>query len=208
MAKTNLYDMNGKVVGEIELSDSVFGIEPNMVAMHTTVKNYLANRRQGTQSTLTRAEVSGGGKKPWRQKGTGRARQGSIRAPQWNHGGIALGPKPRSYRFTINKKLRQLAMRSALSSSLKDGKLMIVDNIQMDEIKTKGMTRFLGAMEATGKALVVTPEVRRSVVLSARNLPLVKTVISSVLCVYDILDADKLILDQAAVKKLEEVYAQ
>ena len=208
MAKTNLYDMNGKVVGEIELNDSVFGIEPNITAMHTTVKNYLANQRQGTQSTLTRAEVRGGGRKPWRQKGTGRARQGSIRAPQWIHGGIAFGPKPRSYRFSINKKLRQLAMRSALSSSLADGKLMIVDNIQLDEIKTKGMTRFLGSIDAPGKSLLVTPEVRNNVVLSARNLPGVKTVISSVLCVYDVLNADKLIMDQAAVKKLEEVYAQ
>lgn len=207
MAKTNVYDMTGKVVGEIELNDSVFGIEPNVAAMHETVKNYLANQRQGTQSTLTRAEVRGGGRKPWRQKGTGRARQGSIRSPQWIHGGIAFGPKPRSFRYTINKKLRRLAMKSALSASLRDGKLVVVESIELPEIKTKGMIQFLSAIEAGKKTLVVTPESRQNVVMSARNIPGVKTQISSVLCVHDILNAEKLVIDKAAITKLEEVYA-
>ncbi|ODU58043.1 MAG: 50S ribosomal protein L4 [Clostridium sp. SCN 57-10] len=206
MAKTNVYDMTGKIVGEIELSDAVFGIEPNAVVMHESIKNYLANQRQGTQSTLTRAEVRGGGRKPWKQKGTGRARQGSTRAPQWTHGGIAFGPKPRSFRYTINKKTRALAMRSALSTKLAAGQIIVVDNLDMNEVKTKTFVGFLSTLEAN-KALVVTPEVRRNVVLSARNIPGVKTTISSILSVYDILKADKFIIDKAAVAKIEEVYA-
>ena len=207
MANTKVYDMTGKAVGEMELSDAVFGIEPNGAVVHEVVKNYLANQRQGTQSTLTRAEVSGGGRKPWRQKGTGRARQGSIRAPQWTHGGIALGPKPRSYRYTVNKKVRALAMRSALSAKLKEGNLIVIDNLDMSEVKTKSFKSFLGSFEA-GKALVVTPEVRKNVVLSARNIPGVKTTIAGVLSVYDILKADKFIVDKAAVTAIEEVYSK
>ena len=208
MAKTNVIDMTGKVVGEIELNDSVFGIEPSVTALHAAVKNHLANRRQGTQSTLTRAEVRGGGRKPWRQKGGGRARQGSIRAPQWTHGGIAFGPKPRKYTFAINKKQRQLAIRSALSAALSDGKLVVVDNIDFPEVKTKSMVSFLSAAKADKKALIVMPEVRKNVVLSARNIPGVKTTISSVISAYEILKADHFIVDQAAVAKIEEVYAQ
>ena len=207
MANTKVYDMTGKAVGEMELSDAVFGIEPNGAVVHEVVKNYLANQRQGTQSTLTRAEVSGGGRKPWRQKGTGRARQGSIRAPQWTHGGIALGPKPRSYRYAVNKKVRALAMRSALSAKLKEGNLIVIDNLDMSEVKTKSFKSFLGGFEA-GKALVVTPEVRKNVVLSARNIPGVKTTIAGVLSVYDILKADKFIVDKAAVTAIEEVYSK
>ena len=207
MANTKVYDMTGKAVGEMELSDAVFGIEPNTAVVHEVVKNDLANQRQGTQSTLTRAEVSGGGRKPWRQKGTGRARQGSIRAPQWTHGGIALGPKPRTYRYSVNKKVRALAMRSVLSAKLQEGNLIVVDNLDMNEIKTKSFVGFLKGFEA-GKALVVTPEVRKNVVLSARNLPGVKTTIAGVLSVYDILNADKFIVDKAAVAAIEEVYSK
>lgn len=206
MAKTNVYDMTGKVVGEIELSDAVFGIEPNAVVLHESVKNYLANQRQGTQSTLTRAEVRGGGRKPWRQKGTGRARQGSTRAPQWTHGGIAFGPKPRSFRYSINKKSRALAIRSALSTKMAAGQIIVVDNLDMGEVKTKTFAGLLNVLGAN-KPLVVTPEVRQNVVLSARNIPGVKTTISSILSAYDILKADKFIIDKAAVAKIEEVYA-
>ena len=208
MAKTNLYDMTGKVIGEIELNDTVFGIEPNTAVMHEVVKNHLANMRQGTQSTLTRAEVRGGGRKPWRQKGTGRARQGSIRAPQWTHGGIALGPKPRSYRYTLNKKTRALAIRSALSAKLAAGALVVVDNITMPEIKTKAMVSFLNSVECTKSALIVTPAVEKNVVLSARNIPGVETTFASVINVYDILKADKFVVDQKAVEMIQEVYAQ
>ena len=207
MVKTNVFDMTGKVIGEIELCDSVFGIEPNAVALHEAVKNYLANQRQGTQSTLTRAEVRGGGRKPWKQKGTGHARQGSIRAPQWTHGGIALGPKPRSYRYTLNKKQRRLALCSALSAKAQAGDIVVVDGLHMDEIKTKNMVSFLNAVSA-GKALIVTPELDRNVVLSARNIPGVKTTFSTILSVYDILKADKFVVDKAAVAKIEEVYAK
>ncbi|MBM6917184.1 50S ribosomal protein L4 [Intestinimonas butyriciproducens] len=207
MAKTNVYDMSGKVVGEIELSDAVFGIEPNTAVMHEAVKNYLANQRQGTQSTLTRAEVRGGGRKPWRQKGTGRARQGSTRAPQWIHGGIALGPKPRDYGYHMNKKSRQLAIKSALSAKAAAGNIMVIENLDLSEVKTKNFVKFLSDVGATGKSLVVTPEVRRNVVLSARNIPGVRTTISSIISVYDILRADKFIVDKAAVAKIEEVYA-
>lgn len=207
MAKTNVYDMSGKVVGEIELNDAVFGIEPNTTVMHEAVKNYLANQRQGTQSTLTRAEVRGGGRKPWRQKGTGRARQGSTRAPQWIHGGIALGPKPRDYGYHMNKKSRQLAIKSALSAKAAAGNIMVIENLDLSEVKTKNFVKFLSDVGATGKSLVVTPEVRRNVVLSARNIPGVRTTISSIISVYDILRADKFIVDKAAVAKIEEVYA-
>ena len=208
MAKTNLYDMAGKVVGEIELNDSVFGIEPNMAVVHENVKNHLANMRQGTQSTLTRAEVRGGGRKPWRQKGSGRARQGSIRAPQWTHGGIALGPKPRSYRYTINKKSRRLAIRSALSAKMAAGSIIVIDNLTPPEIKTKAMVSFLNSVGASGSALVVTPAVEKNVVLSARNIPGVQTTFASVISVYDILKADKFVADQKAVAMIEEVYKQ
>lgn len=207
MAKTNVYDMSGKVVGEIELNDAVFGIEPNTAVMHEAVKNYLANQRQGTQSTLTRAEVRGGGRKPWRQKGTDRARQGSTRAPQWIHGGIALGPKPRDYGYHMNKKSRQLAIKSALSAKAAAGNIMVIENLDLSEVKTKNFVKFLSDVGATGKSLVVTPEVRRNVVLSARNIPGVRTTISSIISVYDILRADKFIVDKAAVAKIEEVYA-
>ena len=208
MAKTNLYDMAGKVVGEIELNDSVFGIEPNMAVVHENVKNHLANMRQGTQSTLTRAEVRGGGIKPWRQKGSGRARQGSIRAPQWTHGGIALGPKPRSYRYTMNKKSRRLAIRSALSAKMAAGSIIVIDNLTLPEIKTKAMVSFLNSVGASGSALVVTPAVEKNVVLSARNIPGVQTTFASVISVYDILKADKFVADQKAVAMIEEVYKQ
>ena len=194
-------------MGEIELNDAVFGIEPNTAVMHEAVKNYLANQRQGTQSTLTRAEVRGGGRKPWRQKGTGRARQGSTRAPQWIHGGIALGPKPRDYGYHMNKKSRQLAIKSALSAKAAAGNIMVIENLDLSEVKTKNFVKFLSDVGATGKSLVVTPEVRRNVVLSARNIPGVRTTISSIISVYDILRADKFIVDKAAVAKIEEVYA-
>ena len=208
MAKTNVVDMTGKIVGEIELNDSVFGIEPNAAVMHADVKNYLANQRQGTQSTLTRAEVSGGGRKPRRQKGSGMARQGSTRAPQWTHGGIALGPKPRDYSYRLNKKTKQLAIRSALSAKLAAGQMVVVDNITLPEIKTRSMVSFLKAVGAEGKALVMTNDVEKNIVLSARNIPGVKTTFSGIICVYDILKADKFIVDKAAVEKLQEVYAK
>lgn len=207
MPKTNVYDMSGKIVGEINLNDDVFGIEPNEIVLHEAVKNYLANQRQGTQSTLTRAEVSGGGRKPWRQKGTGRARQGSIRSPQWVHGGIAFGPKPRDFSYTVNKKSKRLAIMSALSAKAAEGNVIVIDNLDMAEIKTKSFTTFLSAVGADKKALVVMPEVRKNVVMSARNVPKVHTTISSVINVYDILHADKFIIDKAAVEKIEEVYA-
>ena len=177
MSKINVLDMAGKVVGEMELCDCVFGIEPNTAVMHADVKNYLANQRHGTQSTLTRAEVSGGGRKPRRQKGSGFARQGSTRAPHWVHGGVALGPKPRSYNYTINKKTKKLTIRSALSAKVAAGNMVVVDNIQLDEIKTRSMVQFLKAVGAEGKALVVTPEVNKNVVLSARNIAGVKTMV-------------------------------
>ena len=196
-----------KKTGEMELNAAVFGIEPNMTVVHAAVKNYLANQRQGTQSTLTRAEVRGGGIKPWRQKGTGRARQGSIRSPQWTHGGIALGPKPRSYNYSLTKKTKRLAMLSALSAKAAAGEIIVIDGLDMGEIKTKSFVGFLNAVEATGKSLVVTPEVRVNVVKSAANIPGVRTTIASTLNVYDILNADKFIIDKAAVEKLQEVYA-
>ncbi|MBR4304257.1 MAG: 50S ribosomal protein L4 [Clostridia bacterium] len=207
MANIKVFDMTGKETGTLELLDSVFGIEPNTVVMHEAVKAYLANRRQGTQSTLTRAEVSGGGKKPWRQKGTGRARQGSTRAPHWTHGGIALGPKPRSYAVSMNKKARKLAICSALSAKVAAGQLILIDGLNMAEVKTKTFKSFIDTFEA-GKALVITPEVNKNVVLSARNIPGVKTTFSGVISVYDILKADKLLVDKEAALKIQEVYAK
>ena len=207
MANIKVFDMTGKETGTLELLDSVFGIEPNTVVMHEAVKAYLANRRQGTQSTLTRAEFSGGGKKPWRQKGTGRARQGSTRAPHWTHGGIALGPKPRSYAVSMNKKARKLAICSALSAKVAAGQLILIDGLNMAEVKTKTFKSFIDTFEA-GKALVITPEVNKNVVLSARNIPGVKTTFSGVISVYDILKADKLLVDTKAALKIQEVYAK
>lgn len=207
MPTVKVYNMAGQQTGEMELNEAIFGIEPNVSVLHAVVKNHLANRRQGTQSTLTRAEVRGGGIKPWRQKGTGRARQGSIRAPQWTHGGIALGPKPRTYRYTLNKKTRRLAMLSALSAKAQAGQIIVVDGLDMGEIKTKTFAKFLKDVECTGKSLVVTPDVRVNVVKSAANIPGVRTTLSSTLNVYDILNAEKFIIDKAAVEKLEEVYA-
>ncbi len=205
--KTNVYDMNGKQVGEVELSEAVFGIEPNESVVHDVVKNHLANCRQGTQSALTRAEVSGGGKKPWRQKGTGHARQGSTRAPQWTHGGIVFAPKPRSYSYTLNKKVRRLALKSVLSAKAQSENIVVIDEIKMDEIKTKKFAGFLNAVKVDGKALVVTAEVNENVVLSARNLPGVTTTFANLINVYDILNAKKLVLDKAALAKIEEVFA-
>ena len=188
MAQFDVVDMNGKKVSTVELSDAVFGITPNEKAVHEAVVNFLANQRQGTQNTKIRKEVRGGGKKPWRQKGTGHARQGSIRAPQWTHGGVALGPKPRSYYYTINKKVKRLALKSVLSSKAKDGEIVVVDKIAMDEIKTKSIQAFLDAVSA-GKTIFVTPEVNENVYKSARNIPGVSTTTAKILSVYDIVNA-------------------
>ena len=207
MSKINVVDMAGKVVSEIELNDAVFGIEPNKTAMHSAVVNYLANQRQGTQSTLTRTEVSGGGRKPWRQKGTGHARQGSTRAPQWRHGGIALGPKPRSYRFSLNKKVKRLAMLSALSCKVADNEMIVVDAIKTDEFKTKTMVAMLKAIGAEKKTLIVLDSVDNKVIKSAANIEGVKTTQANTLNVYDILNCDKFVIVKGAVEKLEEVYA-
>ena len=206
MAKANVFNMAGQQVGEIELSDAVFGIEPNTAVVHEVVKNHLANCRQGTQSALTRAEVSGGGKKPWRQKGTGHARQGSTRAPQWTHGGIVFAPKPRTYRYTINKKVRRLALKSALSAKAAEGAILVVDGLKLPEIKTKAMQDFLNAAGVT-KSVVITPEVEQNVVLSARNIPGVVTTTAKILSVYDIVNAKQLVIDKAALAIIEEVYA-
>lgn len=199
--------MAGSQVGEVELNASIFGIEPNMHVVHEVVKNHLANCRQGTQSALTRAEVSGGGKKPWRQKGTGHARQGSTRAPQWTHGGIVFAPKPRSYSYVLNKKVRRLALKSVLSAKARDGKIIVVDSIRMDEIKTKAFKGFLDAVQCDGKAVVITPEVNQTVVRSARNIPGVVTTTAKMLSVYDLVNARYLVVDQAALATIEEVYA-
>ncbi len=207
MPKTNVYDMTGKQVGEIELSEAVFGIEPNESVVHDVVKNHLANCRQGTQSALTRAEVSGGGIKPWRQKGTGRARQGSTRAPQWTHGGIVFAPKPRDYSYTLNKKVKRLAMKSALSAKAQEGNIVVIDAIKMDEIKTKTFKNFLSAVGCDCKALVVTAENDQIVVKSARNIPGVLVTFANLINVYDILNAKKFVVDQAALAKIEEVFA-
>ena len=207
MPTISVVDMTGKKVSELTLSDEVFGIKPNKTVMHTAVVAYLANQRQGTQSTLTRAEVSGGGRKPWRQKGTGRARQGSIRSPQWIHGGIALGPKPRDYGVTLNKKVRRLALKSALSSKVLDSEIIVVDSISFEEYRTKSVISMLDALGAKGKTLIVLPEVDSKVVVSARNIPGVKTTLANTLNVYDILNCDKFIIAKDAVSKIEEVYA-
>ncbi|MBE6765109.1 MAG: 50S ribosomal protein L4 [Clostridia bacterium] len=205
--KFAVVDKTNKQVNEIELSDAIFGIEPNESALHAVVVNYLANQRQGTQSTLTRGEVRGGGKKPWRQKGTGRARQGSTRSPQWYHGGVALGPKPRSYRYVLNKKLRRLAMKSAFSAKVIDNDLIVLNTFAMNEYKTSEVAAVLKALGADKKALIVLPENDSFVVRSARNIPGVKTAQINTLNVYDILNANKLIIIEDAVAKLEEVYA-
>ena len=206
MPKANLYDMAGKQIGEIELSEAIFGVEPNQAVVHEAVKNHLGNCRQGTQSALTRAEVSGGGKKPWRQKGTGHARQGSTRAPQWTHGGIVFAPKPRSYRYVLNKKTRRLALKSALSSKAAENAVLVVDGLELAEVKTKTMKTFLDAMGAS-KPVVITPEVARNVVLSARNIPGVVTSPANLINVYDILNANEFIVDKAALAVIEEVFA-
>ena len=204
---TKVLNMAGNQVGEVELNAAIFGIEPNMHVVHEVVKNHLANCRQGTQSALTRAEVSGGGKKPWRQKGTGHARQGSTRAPQWTHGGIAFAPKPRSYRYTVNKKVRRLALKSVLSAKAAEDKIIVVDSISMDAIKTKAFKGFLDAVKCDGKAVVITPEVNQTIVRSARNIPGVSTTTARMLSVYDIVNAKYLVIDQNALAAIEEVYA-
>ena len=207
MSKYAIKNVEGAQVAETELADSVFGIEPNISCIHQVVVCQDACKRQGTHSTKNRHDVSGGGAKPYRQKGTGRARQGSIRSPQWTHGGIALGPKPRSYNYSLTKKTKRLAMLSALSAKAAAGEIIVIDGLDMGEIKTKSFVGFLNAVEATGKSLVVTPEVRTNVVKSAANIPGVRTTIASTLNVYEILNADKFIIDKAAVEKLQEVYA-
>ena len=207
MPKTNVYDMTGKQVGEIELSESIFGIEPNQSVVHDVVKNHLANCRQGTQSALTRAEVSGGGKKPWRQQGTGRARQGSTRAPQWTHGGIVFAPKPRDYSYTLNKKVKRLALHSVLSAKAAEENIVVIDAIKLDEIKTKTFRTFLDAIGAADKPLVVTAEKDELVVKSARNIPGVEVTFANLVNVYDVLNAKKLVVDKAALAKIEEVFA-
>ena len=207
MPKAILVNMAGTQVGEVELSEAVFGIEPNQTVVHEVVKNHLANCRQGTQSALTRAEVSGGGKKPWRQKGTGHARQGSTRAPQWTHGGIVFAPKPRDYSYVLNKKVKRLALKSVLSAKAAEGKLVVIDSIKMDAIKTADFRKFLSAVKVDGKAVVVTREVDNVIVKSARNIPGVLTTVANILSVYDIINAQYLVVDQAALAKIEEVYA-
>ena len=199
--------MTGAEVGTVELNDAIFGVEPNMSVVHEVVKNHLANCRQGTQSALTRAEVSGGGKKPWRQKGTGHARQGSTRAPQWTHGGIVFAPKPRSYSYVLNKKVKRLAMKSALSAKAAAGEIIVIDSIKMDSIKTKDFRAFLNAVKADGKSLVVTPAKDEIVVKSARNIPGVETSMANLINVYDILKAKYLVLDKEALTVIEEVFA-
>ena len=207
MAKTNVFDMSGNVVGEIELSAAVFGIEPNQAVVHDVVKNHLANCRQGTQSALTRAEVSGGGRKPWRQKGTGRARQGSTRAPQWTHGGIVFAPKPRDYSYTLNKKVKRLALKSVLSAKASEGKLIVIDEIKMAAPKTKEFAAFLNAVKADNKALVVTAEADANVVKSGRNIEGCVITFANLINVYDVLNAKTLVVDKAALAKIEEVFA-
>ena len=207
MATVSVFDISGKKVSDIELADGIFAIEPNMYAMHLVVVNYLANQRQGTQSTRTRSEVSGGGKKPWRQKGTGRARQGSTRAPQWYHGGIAHGPKPRTYGGDINKKVRRLAMKSALSSKVAGDELVVLDSFKLDAIKTKEVAKVLGALNTGKKTLIVLPEKDDVIYRSARNIAGVKVSLVNTLNVYDILNCDTLLVLKDAVAKIEEVYA-
>ena len=207
MPNVNVMDMAGKVVGEITLSDVIFGAEVKGAVLHAAVRAYLMNQRQGTQSTLTRTEVSGGGKKPWRQKGTGRARQGSTRAPQWTHGGVALGPKPRDYRIALNKKTKRAALYSALSAKVAEGNLVVVDDIKCAEFKTKTIVNMLNALGADKKSLIVLPEVDKFVIKSSANIPGVVTTLYNTVNVYDVLNADKFIISKAAVEKLEEVFA-
>ena len=207
MPKVDVYNMQGKKVSDVELSEAVFGIEPNENIVHSALVNYLANQRQGTQSTKTRAEVSGGGRKPWRQKGTGRARQGSIRAPQWIKGGIALGPKPRSYSYRINKKEKQLAIRSLLSAKVLDNELTVVDKLEVEEAKTKVMAKALTDLKVEGKALIILADGNDNVLRSSRNIEGVKTIELNTINVFDLLNCNKLVLPLDTVKKLEEVYA-
>ena len=207
MSSVKVMNMAGAEVGTVELSDAIFGIEPNEAVVHEVVKNHLANCRQGTQSALTRAEVSGGGRKPWRQKGTGHARQGSTRAPQWTHGGIVFAPKPRDYSYVLNKKVKRLALKSVLSAKAASGELIVVDAIELPAIKTADFQKFLTAVKADGKAVVVTPEKNDTIVKSARNIPGVLTTTATILSVYDLLNAKYLVLDQRALATIEEVFA-
>ena len=206
MSTMKVLNMAGAEVGTVELNDAIFGIEPNQTVVHEVVKNHLANCRQGTQSALTRAEVSGGGRKPWRQKGTGHARQGSTRAPQWTHGGIVFAPKPRDYSYTLNKKVKRLALKSALSAKAAQGAVLVVDGLKLEEIKTKAMKELLNSIGAS-KSVVITPEVDQIVVKSARNIPGVVTTTAKILSVYDIVNAKQLVIDKAALAIIEEVYA-
>jgi len=203
----NVYDAAGEIVGEAELSDTVFGIEPHIPAMHLAVRSYLANRRQGTQSTLTRGEVSGGGRKPWRQKGSGRARHGSTRSPQWTHGGVALGPKPRGYSFAVNKKVRRLAIKSALSSKVRDDEIKVLDELNLGEIKTKAVAQILAALDTGKKTLIVTKDSDKTVYLSARNIAGVKVTYAGSLNTYDVLNCDTLLLVRDAIAPIEALYA-
>ena len=207
MSTMKVLNMAGAEVGTVELNDAIFGIEPNQTVVHEVVKNHLANCRQGTQSALTRAEVSGGGKKPWRQKGTGHARQGSTRAPQWTHGGIVFAPKPRDYSYVLNKKVKRLALKSVLSAKAASGELIVVDAIELPAIKTADFQKFLTAVKADGKAVVVTPEKNDTIVKSARNIPGVLTTPATILSVYDLLNAKYLVVDQRALATIEEVFA-
>ena len=207
MSTIKVVSMTGAEVGSVELNDAIFGIEPNMSVVHEVVKNHLANCRQGTQSALTRAEVSGGGRKPWRQKGTGRARQGSTRAPQWTHGGIVFAPKPRSYSYVLNKKVKRLALKSVLSAKAAANEIIVVDSIKLDSIKTKDFRAFLNAIKADGKSMVVTPAKDEIVIKSARNIPGVEVAMANLINVYDILKAKYLVLDKEALAVIEEVFA-
>lgn len=207
MAQVQVYNQEGRKTSKLDLADSVFGIEPNKYAMHLAVVSYLAAQRQGTQSTLTRSEVSGGGAKPWRQKGTDRARQGSTRSPQWTHGGIALGPKPRKYKVNVNKKVKRLAMKSALSSKVAESEMLVVNKIELEEIKTKAIAEMLTKLKTGKKVLLVLPENNETIYKSARNIKGVKVVTVSTLCVYDILNCSNLVVLKDAAKKIEEVYA-
>ena len=207
MPKVDVYDINGKKVSDVELNENVFGIEPNETIVHEVLVNYLANQRQGTQSTKTRAEVRGGGRKPWRQKGTGRARQGSIRAPQWIKGGIALGPKPRTYTYRVNKKEKQLAIKSLLSAKVLDNELTVVDKLEVKEPKTKTMVKALTSLKVEGKTLIILADKNENVLLSSRNIEGVKTINLNMINVFDLLNCNKLVLPLDTVKKLEEVYA-
>lgn len=207
MSSMKVLNMAGAEVGTVELNDEIFGITPNPVAVHEVVKNHLANCRQGTQSALTRAEVSGGGRKPWRQKGTGHARQGSTRAPQWTHGGIVFAPKPRDYSYVLNKKVKRLALKSVLSAKVAEGQMVVIDSIKMDAIKTKDFRAFLSAVKADGKSLVVTPAKDETVIKSARNIPGVETAMAGLINVYDILKAKYLVLDKEALAVIQEVFA-